>query len=377
MVRLGFLGTGWIGCNRMEAMLATGAATAVGICDPNPDMAARARGLAADTAVVGSLDDLLDLQPDGVVIATPSALHAGQCLKAFEAGAAVFCQKPLGRNAQEVAAVLAAARRADRLLGVDLSYRHTAAMQAIRKRVRSGELGRVFAADLTFHNAYGPQSGWFWQPELSGGGCLIDLGVHLVDLALWLLDFPQVTDAHATLLRDGRPVRDDEVEDYATGELALGNGRIVRVACSWNSNAGRDAVIDARFYGTGGGAEMRNENGSFFDFSAHLFNGREARPIAAPPDDWGGRAAAEWVRKLASGEGFAGSTTGLLETARALDRLYGRLPRHDGVQQFAEAAPGPGDRLVDAQNGARPEEIDCGRVQPAREAEERTAPASD
>src|SRR5947208_3301038 len=191
----------------MEAMLATGEAKAVAICDLDLEMARQARELAPDATLVDSFDDLLALKSDGVVIATPSALHADQCIRAFDSGAAVFCQKPLGRNAREVEAVLAAAARADRLLGVDLSYRHTAAMQAIRDRVRVGELGDLFAADLTFHNAYGPQSGWFWDPKLSGGGCLIDLGVHLVDLALWMFDSPEVLDAHASLLRDGRTVR--------------------------------------------------------------------------------------------------------------------------------------------------------------------------
>jgi len=321
MVTLGFLGTGWIGRNRMEAMLATGQAKAVAICDPNPEMAAGALELAPDAEVV-SFEDLLACEPDGVVIATPSALHAEQCVAAFKAGAAVFCQKPLGRNAAEVEAVLAAAKSSDRLLGIDLSYRHTEAMQVIRQRLP--ELGTPFAADLTFHNAYGPGARWFWDPKLSGGGCLIDLGVHLVDLALWLFDFPEVERATATLLRDGRPVRDGEVEDYAIGELALANGVTVRIACSWNLNAGRNAVIEATLYGTEGGAQMRNEGGSFFDFTADLLRGRDSQRIAAPPDDWGGRAAAEWVRKLAAGERFAGSTQGLLQTARALDRLYGR-----------------------------------------------------
>jgi predicted dehydrogenase len=322
MVTLGFLGTGWIGRSRMAAMLATGEAKAVAICDSSPDMARPAQELAPNAQLVGSLDELLACEPDGVVIATPSALHADQCIHAFEAGAAVFCQKPLGRSAAEVEAVLEVAGKTDRLLGVDLSYRHTAAMQAIRERLR--ELGKPFAADLTFHNAYGPGAGWFWDPTLSGGGCLIDLGVHLVDLALWMFDFPGVIDARATLLRDGRPAQATEVEDYAVGELLLANGAVVRIACSWNLNAGRDAIIEASFYGTEGGAQMRNENGSFFDFSAEVFKGRNAERIAAPPDEWGGRAAAEWVRKLAAGERFAGSTTGLLETARALDRLYGR-----------------------------------------------------
>jgi predicted dehydrogenase len=322
MVTLGFLGTGWIGRNRMEAMLATGEAKAVAICDPNPEMAQAAQELAPDAMLVGSFEDLLGCEPDGIVIATPSALHAGQCIHAFDAGAAVFCQKPLGRTATEVEAVLEAARNADRLLGVDLSYRQTAAMQAIRNRLP--ELGTPFAADLTFHNAYGPGAGWFWDPKLSGGGCLIDLGVHLIDLALWMFDFPEVRDARATLLRSGRLVQPDEVEDYAIADLQLANGVSVRLACSWNLNAGQDAVIEASFYGTEGGAQMRNESGSFFDFSAKLFKGRNSELITGPPDDWGGRAAAEWVRKLSAGERFAGSTTGLVETARTLDRLYGR-----------------------------------------------------
>lgn len=325
MIRLGFLGTGWIGRNRMEAMLATGEASAVAICDPDPENARQAHEAAPLALPTESLDAMLALELDGLVIATPSALHADQCIHAFEAGVSVFCQKPLGRNAAEVQAVLDAARRADRLLGVDLSYRHTAAMQAIRERIRSGQLGRVFAADLTFHNAYGPQSGWFWDPQLSGGGCLIDLGVHLVDLLLWMFDFPEVLDASGTLLRDGHRAARDEVEDYATAVLALTNGVHARIACSWNLNAGADAVIAAEFYGTEAGAAMHNENGSFFDFSADLLNGCDRERLASPPDDdWGGRAAAEWVRKLASGERFAGSTDGLLETARVLDRLYGR-----------------------------------------------------
>jgi predicted dehydrogenase len=327
LITLGFLGTGWIGRNRMEAMLATGEAKAVAVCDPNAEMAAAALELAPDARAVDSFEALLACEPDGVVIATPSALHAEQCIRAFEAGAAVFCQKPLGRTAAEVEAVLGAAEAADRLLGVDLSYRDAAAMCAIRERIRAGDLGRVFAADLTFHNAYGPQSGWFWDSKLSGGGCLIDLGVHLVDLALWLFDFPEVTDARATLLRDGRPVSAGEVEDYATCELTLANGGNVRIACSWNLNAGRDAVIEASFYGSEGGAQMRNDNGSFFDFSAELFKGRDTQRIASPPDDWSGRAAAEWVRRLAAGEVFAGSTDGLAQTARVLDRLYKMVPR--------------------------------------------------
>ena len=324
MIRLGFLGVGWIGRNRMEAMLGTGTAEAAAICDPNPDMVGEAQALAPDAKPADSLQAMLELKPDGVVIATPSALHAEQSIHVLRSGAAVFCQKPLGRAAAEVEAVLDAAREADRLLGVDLSYRHTAAMRAIHGVVASGALGKPFAADLVFHNAYGPGNAWFHDPKLSGGGCMIDLGVHLVDLALWLFDFPEVVEARGRLLKDGREARPDECEDFATGEIHLANGVTVRIACSWNLSAGQDADIRATVHGTEGGAEMRNENGSFFDFVAERFTGRSRETIADYPDGWGGRAAADWVQKLAAGERFAGSTEGLLESARVIDRLYAR-----------------------------------------------------
>ena len=108
--RIGFLGVGWIGRHRMEAMLATGLVSEAAICDPNEDMAREALATAPDAQRVGSFEELLALKPDGIVIATPSAMHAEQCIAALRAGAAVFCQKPLGRNAGEVGAVLDAAR---------------------------------------------------------------------------------------------------------------------------------------------------------------------------------------------------------------------------------------------------------------------------
>ncbi|HEX2560114.1 Gfo/Idh/MocA family protein, partial [Phenylobacterium sp.] len=154
--RIGFLGVGWIGRHRMEGMLATGAVEAAAVADPSAEMVDEALRLAPGAERVGGLDELLALDLDGLVIATPSALHAEQSIAALERGCAVFCQKPLGRTAQEARAVVDAARAADRLLAVDLSYRFTDGMRRIRELISAGELGRVFAVDLTFHNAYGP-----------------------------------------------------------------------------------------------------------------------------------------------------------------------------------------------------------------------------
>ncbi|HEX8226037.1 MAG TPA: Gfo/Idh/MocA family oxidoreductase [Allosphingosinicella sp.] len=325
--RLGFIGTGWIGLDRMRAMLAVDGIEAVAVCEPNPAMAAEALKLAPDAALVGSLDEMLALTPDGVVIATPSALHAAQSLKALEAGAAVFCQKPLGRDAAEVEAVITAARRADRLLGVDLSYRYTEGMRAVRELVRSGALGEVYAANLVFHNAYGPDKPWFYDLELSGGGCVIDLGIHLVDLALWTLDFPRVTGVSSRLYAKGKPLEARGIEDFASATLDLEGGAAVQTACSWNLAAGCDAVIAAEFYGTKGGAAFRNVDGSFYDFTAERLDGTRRERLASPPDAWGGRAAAHWAQSLARGSRWSGSITGLSEAPAAIDRIYAAAGR--------------------------------------------------
>jgi predicted dehydrogenase len=324
--RIGFLGVGWIGRNRMEAMVTTGAIEAAAIADPSPEMAAEARKLAPEAVLAADLDGLLDAGVDGVVIASPSALHAEQSIKALQRGAAVFCQKPLGRTAAEAKAVVDAARAADRLLAVDLSYRFTEGMRQISELVRSGELGRVYAVDLVFHNAYGPDKAWFYDPALSGGGCVMDLGVHLVDLALWSLDFPNVASVTAKLFAGGEPLRDGatQVEDYAVATVELETGTAVQLACSWRLQAGCDAIISASFYGTEGGAALRNVGGSFYDFEAERFRGTSRETLATPPDEWGGRAAADWARRLAAGERFDPQCERLVDVSRVLDRIYGR-----------------------------------------------------
>src|SRR3954471_7558199 len=79
------------------------------------------------------------------------------------------------------------AGRADLRLGIDFSYRFVEGARRIRELVAAGELGRVYAARLVFHNAYGPDKEWFYDRARSGGGCVIDLGTHLIDLLLWIL----------------------------------------------------------------------------------------------------------------------------------------------------------------------------------------------
>ena len=196
----------------------------------------------------------------------------------------------------------------------------------MRELVQGGELGTVYAVELVFHNAYGPDKAWFYDVNLSGGGCLIDLGTHLVDLALWFFEDRPVINLRKQLYRQGNPLRQPtaDVEDFAWAEWECEHGQAVRLACSWGISAGCDAVIEAVCYGTEGSVALRNVQGSFYDFRVEHFRGRERTTLAEPPDAWGGRALVEWSRRLAGDCGFDPAAKHLVDVAALLDRIYDR-----------------------------------------------------
>lgn len=134
-----------------------------------------------------------------------------------------------------------------------------------------------------------------------------------------------MVDVRSSLFAQGSPLAGREVcEDYAVATLTLSTGAVVRLACSWRLPAGRDAEISAAFYGSEGGAILRNVDGSFYDFVADRTRGPSAERLADPPDAWGVRAAADWATRLATGARFDAANDRLVSVARVLDRIYGR-----------------------------------------------------
>lgn len=324
MPRIGFLGTGWIGRHRMTALAASRTAEVVAAADPDPAARAAVSEALPAVTVGADLDAVLEHELDGLVIATPSALHAEQAITALERGLAVYCQKPLARDRDETRRVLGAARAADRPLDVDLSYRYTDAARAVRAELAAGALGDVFAADLVFHNAYGPDKPWFTQRQLSGGGCLIDLGTHLVDLVMWLLGTRRAQTLDARVLAKGRPLDgDDAVEDFALAQLRLDGTVTARLACSWWLHAGRDCVLECTLYGTQGALSIRNVDGSFYDFVAERWDGTARRQLSEPGEDWGARGIARWAEAVAAGAGYDEAAGRELEqVAAVIDGIY-------------------------------------------------------
>ena len=306
-------------------MAKSGLVEIAAIADPSEANVEKSAASAPGALRLQSLGRASEQDLDGISIATPSARHAEQTIAALERGLAVFCQKPLGRDVSEVRATIDVARTQNRLLGVDLSYRYTQAMQKIRPLVRSGELGHIFAVDLVFHNAYGPQQPWFYDPHQAGGGCVVDLGIHLVDAAFWVLDAPLVG-VRSRLFHKGERIngRAEVCEDYATARLDLAGGTAINLSLLLESACGTGCSDRSIFYGTEGGAALRNVNGSFHDFTAEHFTRTAHQLLSEPPDVWGGGAAVDWARQTCGRQRLRPAVERLVDVTAALDAIYER-----------------------------------------------------
>jgi predicted dehydrogenase len=329
---------------RLEAVAAAGVAVPAALCDASPErLADFCRKVGVDGSEPGCFadpEDLLrhaaDLRLDGVVIATPNALHAPQTLAALDRGLAVFCQKPFALSGEEARRLLDSARAADRLLGIDYTYRTLASAAELRRLVRTGELGRVFSVDTVFHNGYGPDKPWCFDPALAGGGALLDLGVHLIDLAFWLLEARHVSAVSGAVFREGRllPPRREGLEEVAIDDFAAaridfeagtGEPASAAVAVSWNAHAGRDCLFRATLFGTAGGAELRNVGGSFYDFELARFAGRSEEVVARDSGDSLGRGIVAWAERLAASPRFDPEAVRGILVSDVVDAIYSDL----------------------------------------------------
>lgn len=328
--RLGFLGADYAGLSRLETLLQSGMADVAAVADACEEQREYAHMLAPRAALANSLNDLLKMNLDGIVIATPGELHMQQAVAALESGVAVFCQRPLALNVEATQQIIDTARKANRLLGVDFSYRYTSAMQAVRKTVCAGDIGKIYAVNLTFHNAFEPNQ-WYHNGKTSRGipasdGCMTDLGSSLIDLAMWVLDFPEVAHVNSRLYADGHLIRkpQGQVEDYGTAQIVLQDDTVLQLACSWNLSTGCDSIIRADFYGTRGGISFHNVDGSSYHFAADRFDGSQHETLLTPLENWEGRAALEWVHRLAQGGRYHPEAERYVDVARVLEAVYTR-----------------------------------------------------
>ena len=254
-MRLGLIGAGTIA--RFHAEAAVGAATEIaGVCDTD---AGRAEALASEHAgavATTSVDELLATDGlDAVVVAVPNHLHKPCAVAALRAGKDVLLEKPMAMSTAECDEIMTARRESGRIVQMGFVSRYAPAAAAARRLVEGGRLGRVYHARVQWYRRRGIPGlgGWFTSREQSGGGVLIDLGVHLIDLALDLAGRPRPRrasgvssatfgtriDRYAFTEMWAGPPRPDgvfDVEDLAAGLLRCDGGFALEVSVAWAAN---------------------------------------------------------------------------------------------------------------------------------------------
>ena len=215
---------------------------------------------------------------DVVSICTPNKFHKALTIAAFEAGAHVLCEKPMAMNADEGRAMLTAARRAGKRLMINFSYRFSAASRGLKAQVDAGVFGDFYFGRTVWHRRRGMPGfgGWFGQKALAGGGPLIDLGVHRLDLALWLMGYPRPTwvlgSTHDPIARPlaAASGKAFDVEDLAAALIRFDNGATLVLETSWAAHIQEAELMETRLLGTKAGLLQKNLNEGY-SFDAHIF----------------------------------------------------------------------------------------------------------
>jgi predicted dehydrogenase len=272
LLRVGVIGLGWAGQQHLEAYAARQDVDVVGIAGLETDLREQ---LAARYDIPLPLADWEGLiaagELDAVSIALPTFLHAPVAIAALDAGLHVLSEKPMARDAVEAEAMVDAARRAGRVLQVAFNQRHRGDVAALRAQVEAGALGRIYHARASWLRRAGiPTLGsWFTNRDMAGGGPLVDLGVHMLDMTLDLMGEPRVQTVsavtHAELGPRGLGGSASgklgvgsayEVEDLATVLLRLEGGGSIVLESSWATHRPPGDEIALTLYGTDGGAAL-------------------------------------------------------------------------------------------------------------------------
>ncbi len=280
-LRVGVVGLGFAGETHTKAYQQIPGVEVVALAGLERD---KLEALGAEYGVPNLYDNYEELiardDLDIVSVCVPNYLHAPIAIAALEGGRHVLCEKPLARSGEEAAAIVEAARRAKRVLHVAFNHRMRGDVQVLKGYVDAGKLGRIYHAKASWMRRRGiPGLGsWFTSKEMAGGGPLIDLGVHVLDMALYLLGEPSVLAVSAATYAEHGPRGQGggagqkfhvgstfEVEDLATAFLRLADGRTLLLEASWATHSSAGDDFGVTLYGTDGGAEISVKNYTWED----------------------------------------------------------------------------------------------------------------
>ena len=245
----------------------------------------RAEQLAAQFDIPHVFDNYEQLlgvdEIDAVSVCTPPNAHAPVTIAALQSGRHVMTEKPMALDLAAARAMVAASHAAKRILAVDFQTRFIRQAQTMKRFVDAGDLGEIYFARARYTRRRGiPAYGAFHSTELSGGGALMDIGVHILDTGLWLMGFPTAVSASGSTFRK-LVTQDDvfnpmgqwdraasDVDESAVGLIKFANGAAMTLECAWALNVGEtDFGIDLA--GDKGGGEVRFDEAKHAALGTH------------------------------------------------------------------------------------------------------------
>ena len=288
-IRIGIIGTGNISHVHMNAYKQNPRVELYALCDLNRERvlaAAKAYGV-PEERVFTDMREMLKLQElDAVSVCTWNSAHAPCAIAALNAGKHVLCEKPMALNAREAAEMQAAAERAGKLLMIGFVRRFGNDCFTAQDFLDTGYCGEIYYAKAVYQRRNGNPGGWFGDKSRSGGGPLIDLGVHVIDLVRYLMGNPQPVSVYGAAfhklgsrkeLKAARNYVSAEksdydvcdVEDSVTALIRFDNGAVLSVETAFCLNMKQDRT-SVELFGTKGGARLEPDFELYADMNGHL-----------------------------------------------------------------------------------------------------------
>jgi predicted dehydrogenase len=259
-INIGIIGTGWPGQQHARVVAAIPEARLHACADLDEQRRSAFAETYSSEKSFGDYHELLqDPKLQAAIICLPNFLHFPASLAALEAGKHVFCEKPPTLNAAEMKVLEEEATKRGLIYYFGRQFRFTPGMRAAKALIEAGRLGNIYHAQATWIRSRGiPQGigGWFTEKKRSGGGALIDIGVHALDSAWYLMGTPRPVSVSAQVYRNFEHLVQDpvfDVEDAAFAFIRFDNGAVVHLETSWAGNLPDDIPMGQYF-----GRELNN-----------------------------------------------------------------------------------------------------------------------
>lgn len=247
-VNIGVIGLGWPGLRHSEAVLETEGARLYAAVDGNATRREEYGKLFPEVTLFADYDQmLLDQELDAVLVCLPNFLHFPVTMAAIRAGKHVLCEKPPTLHGEEMRKIKEEVQRRSLTYAFGRQMRFNGRMRAGREVVTSGRLGDVYFARTSWVRSRGIPvgvGGWFLDKKKAGGGALIDIGIHALDSAWYLMDCPRPTTVTASVSTNFRhhvsPEIHFDVDDTGFAFLRFDNGAVMHLEVTWAGNLADD-----------------------------------------------------------------------------------------------------------------------------------------